>query len=243
MDHRPIIRRIDLHNKNMEFKEETIQSRKNRVLDFLKELFCTNGDEIATNTLVKFTRESFFAPYYRHWNSVSRKNDRFLQKFDHWLQHEIQFPDVVLRCLPSSCTMQTSSTGGRPLKDFEDSSAVVKRRKTEELRKDKSAAELSFATAMKLRQAGDEAAAKLLTEATTTTPTRAQRILRGWRSPESQLTSYSLEEALALLISSNITRSVYNDLRSGAKKHGHDLYPPYYKVLQTKKNFIQHKFP
>lgn len=217
----------------MEFHEESTESRKKRVLDFLKVHFQTNGDEIATKTLVNFTRESFFSPYFRNWKIAQRTKSRFLAKFGAWLQEEIKFPEVVLRCIPGP----SSTSGGRPSKDFENVSVVVKRRKTQELRKDCSIAELGFATTMKLREGGDLAGAQLLDEMITTTPSRSKRILTHWRSAENEQSSYSLVEAVALLISANLTKEQYNTLRSGANKHGHDLYPPYYKVLERKKLF------
>lgn len=149
MANRPITRMV-LHEKIMEFHEESTELRKNRVLDFLKEHFQTNGDEIATKTLVNFTRESFFSPYYRNWKSAHRMNNRFLAKFGAWLQEEIKFSEVVLRCIPGP----SSTSEARPSKDFKDASVVIKRRKTEQLRKEKSTAELAFATSMKLRESG-----------------------------------------------------------------------------------------
>lgn len=125
---------------------------------------------------------------------------------------------------------------GRPSKPFEESSAVIKRRKTQEIRQQKTAAELSFATSMKLREEGNVSASQLLEEATTTTPTRAKRILTSWRkSSNVPMSSYSLEEALSLIISKNMTVELYKDLRRGAKEHGFDLYPPYHKILELKK--------
>lgn len=81
---------------------------------------------------------------------------------------------------------------------------------------------LSFATSMKLRESGATDAAKLLFEATNTTPTRARRILKSWHSPDQ--TNYSEEKALACII--NLSRNQYESLRQGARQHKHDLYPP-----------------
>lgn len=88
---------------------------------------------------------------------------------------------------------------------------------------------------MKLRESGDSAAARLLTEVTTTTPTRAQRILHKWISPSP--IPYTPEEALAIVISQNLTREQYTFLRNSSREKHHDLYPPYYKVLEAKKVF------
>lgn len=79
----------------------------------------------------------------------------------------------------SSLTAFTSSTRERLSKDLEKSSTVIKRRKTEKLHKKKSVWE-------KLWKEGDKAAT--------------------WRSLETDQTSYSLEEAVSLIIGSNLTQ-------------------------------------
>ncbi|EFA12562.1 hypothetical protein TcasGA2_TC004191 [Tribolium castaneum] len=136
MDNKPITR-LQLHNIMMEFSHNSLDIRKKQVLDFLKERFCTNGDEEAIEALVSFTRNSFFAPYFRNWQNVDRNNNRFLKKYDFWLREEIKFPDLALRAVPStSCGASTSKARGSPSKDFEESSTVIKRRKTEILRKE-----------------------------------------------------------------------------------------------------------
>lgn len=103
------ITRLSLHEIMMEFPSETVEKRKNRVLNFLKEYFRTNDDE-DTRTLTEFTRNSFFAPYLANWRSVNRKNDKFLLKYHQWLQKEIIFPKVLVRCLKdNSSTLDAPS--------------------------------------------------------------------------------------------------------------------------------------
>lgn len=110
-----------------------------------------------------------------------------------------------------------SRCGGRSDNDFEDSSIINKRRTTEELQRNISTAELAFATGMNMRQNGDEAVAKLVTKATTR-PTRAQRILISWKMTKNKQPSYFLEQAVPLLISSNIIHHLHNFLQ--VKHHG-----------------------
>ncbi|KAF5294653.1 hypothetical protein FQA39_LY02785 [Lamprigera yunnana] len=89
MEKRSIITRIDLHNVIMELPHVSNECRRTQVLQFLMEHFGTNGDENATKNLVQFTRESFFAHYYRNGKSVDRKNGRLMAKFDFCLRKEI----------------------------------------------------------------------------------------------------------------------------------------------------------
>lgn len=86
--------------------------------------------------------------------------------------------------------------------------------------------ELSFVTTMKLRQTGQVHAAKLLTEATTITPSRATRILKKWKSPDQSRSSLSAEEGVELIVPLHLTRKQYQVLRQRAKEHGHDLSSP-----------------
>lgn len=93
---------------------------------------------------------------------------------------------------------------------------------------------------MKLREEGDKATAELLTESTTTTPTRGKKILRKWKSPEVEVSALSPEEALSLILHKHLSKDTYVTLRKVANMHGHDLYPPYYKVLEAKNSAYPH---
>ena len=100
----------------MEFSSESVEKRKNRVLDFLNKHFQTNGDEYATKTLAQFTRNSFFSPYFANWQNANRSNKVFLPKYQKWLEKEIVFPEVVIRCLQgSSSTSSVASTSGKTI--------------------------------------------------------------------------------------------------------------------------------
>ena len=109
--------------------------------------------------------------------------------------------------------MISVDTRGRPETDFHLSSERTKRRKTESIRASYSAAKLSYATVMRLRDEGDEATSKLLKAIATTTPTRARRVLSKWRKTENVQTQLSGEEAVSLIISSEFTKRQYKILR------------------------------
>ncbi|KAJ4437877.1 hypothetical protein ANN_13816, partial [Periplaneta americana] len=82
---------------------------------------------------------------------------------------------------------------------------------------------------------GDEAAAKLLKEVTTTTPRRGKRIRDYWRKEKKESTRLTNEEALSLIIDSNLSSHQYKTIRKMAVTHNHDLYPSYQSVLEDKK--------
>lgn len=101
------VTRRSLHEKFIENNDLSIELRKNRVFDYLKEFFHTNGNETATKALIEFTRKFVFATYMRNWKSVNRNNKRFLPKFALWLDKEITFPDIVRRCVPNNALLST----------------------------------------------------------------------------------------------------------------------------------------
>lgn len=102
--------------------------------------------------------------------------------YEFWFSQEFSPPSIVLRCLPSTSAVRQKR--GRPSKNFDECIEAGKRQKTENLRKSVTTSELMFATAMKLRAEGDTASAKLLTESTSTSPTRSKRILAKWKTSE-----------------------------------------------------------
>lgn len=131
-----------------------------------------------------------------------------------------------------------SSYCGRPEVPFNDCSDRSKRRKTQDLLVKNSTETLSYATSMALRKSGNEDAAKLVKEITLTTPKRAQKIRESWKSKKTDTTPsvMSTDEALSLIITASLSKYQYNQLRSNALKHNHNLYPAYNQVLAAKKN-------
>ncbi|XP_046384825.1 uncharacterized protein LOC124155152 [Ischnura elegans] len=88
---------------------------------------------------------------------------------------------------------------------------------------------------MELRATGDNAAAKIVKEVTTTTPTRGKRMLSKWRAKDVPRRQLSEEEAVSLIVTAQLTKSQYLFIRETAKFHGHDIYPNYERVKKAKK--------
>lgn len=108
---------------------------------------------------------------------------------------------IILLYIP-----QGSSTGRRTI-SFAECSDRSKRRRTETLRSVHNVQELSVATSMSLRSAGNDHGAKLVKEITYNSPTRARTILKTWRKSHNTMQSaYTPEEALCFLISHNLTK-------------------------------------
>ncbi|KAG8232441.1 hypothetical protein J437_LFUL012365 [Ladona fulva] len=186
------VTRLDLHDKIMEKKDESVEFRKRHILEYLIAKFNLNEDEAAKNILKK----NFFHRHLLKWNQSFRRDNIFRKKYEKWLKSDILLPSTVYKNLPSTSNIGSPEEfpRGRPSKHFEGSSQRSKRRKTEELRATTSAAELSFAASMKHRDIGDEDVAKLIKEVTTTTPTRAKRVLSKWRKWDKEQSEMSPED-------------------------------------------------
>lgn len=104
----------------------------------------------ASPHVIKLILRRFTSDLNKRWQSANRTKERFLIKNEKWLEAGITFP------LYSTKPLKTS---GRPPVDFCDSSERSKRRKTESLRSEYSASELSYAAQMSLRISGDVDAA------------------------------------------------------------------------------------
>ena len=116
---------------------------------------------------------------------------------------------------------------GRPEIDFSVSSERSKRRKVQNIKMSSSAAELALATSLSLREEGDIAATELISEVTTTTPSRARRVLSKWRKRDNPQREMTPEEAVYLIITNELTKSQHNALTRSAQNYGLKLYPSY----------------
>ncbi|XP_076674657.1 LOW QUALITY PROTEIN: uncharacterized protein LOC143372392 [Andrena cerasifolii] len=110
-----------------------------------------------------------------------------------------------------------------------------KRRKIAELEGITSTAELTYATTISLRKDGKVAAAEIVKEITTTTPTRGQTVLKKWRERSPNRSSMPAEEAFGMIMFEGLSRATYRNLRKRALKHGHNLYPSEYALSKVRK--------
>lgn len=136
----------------------------------------------------------------------------------------------------SASGSHASNKGGRPTLDFSSSSGRSKRRKVNELRKSTSPRALAFATEMNLRASGSHAAANVLKNITTSSPTRASRYQSAFaQCSKPALKEISADVALNLIISGKMTKETYNMVREITNENRDDsVYPSYHKILFAK---------
>lgn len=92
-----------------------------------------------------------------------------------------------------------------------------------------------FATHMSLRSSGQNEAASVVKDLSTSSPSRASKYKAGLRlAGKAAVTKLSGDSALSMLVEAKLTRSQYEVVRMTAKTHNTPIYPCYPKVLEAK---------
>lgn len=177
---------------------------------------------------------TFLEKYHIRWSAASRNKDRFEKKNCDWLYTEVEFSSLANQAKPNPTT---PSSKGRPSTEFIDSSEQSKRRKTKELRLDRSTEELAYAAQMKFRAEGKLNEAEVIKNVAFSTPTRASKYKESLKK-ESEV-PFSADDALSLFVEAKLTKFQYNLIRSSAKSHKSILYPNYESITAAKKGAIQ----
>ena len=124
---------------------------------------------------------------------------------------------------------------GRPQTSFAESSDRTKRRKTEHLREDCSTEELSYATKISLRSSGAASAAEVVSDITSTSPTRAHKYITAMKKVSKVETTMTIDTVLALVLNGKLTKSQYINIPKTTKSCNSKAFPPYTTVLEAKK--------
>lgn len=156
--------------------------------------------------------------FKQRWMSASRKVDKFLHDNNDWLQGTFEIPRPLKR-------------PGRPQISFDESSERSKRRKTEDLRRTVSPAELSYATRIALYSSGKKDASKVLGDIMAS-PKRATKYRQAfYRNPKKAANRLSPLQALAMFVEADLTRKQYEIIRNTNKT----LYPCYSLIQKAKR--------
>lgn len=169
--------------------------------------------------------DNFMKTLKLYWKGSNRCYHSFVAKRKEWLSRRMT---VHQEHRPSS--------GGRPTTTFNLASRTTRKRKTNEIVDHHSLEELLYATERKLRKRGSKDAANMLKELAAS-PHRASKIKKSFRKslsdPPPQ--KFSPEEALSLIVSTQLTAFQYSLIRKSAVDRNIKLYPSYHAVLRAKK--------
>ena len=157
----------------------------------------------------------------RRWSAAKRNKKDFLQRYANWLAVEERLPHPV-------CSRKVS---GRPILPFSAKGRRAKLRATADIRGSYSSPELVFSAASAVYGQGRRQASRLLEEAGS--PRRGPLLVSRSRN-RAEHKPYTNEEALALMVDLNLSRSRYTDLQQSTKKRHCSLFPSYKRAVSAK---------
>ena len=139
-----------------------------------------------------------------------------------------------MSCTECATASQASAVklGGRPFVDFGEASERTKTRRSVEAAEDANMniEKLCIALREQLKLAGRPQDAQVLKD--------IQKSDKDGSSTGPPPTTYTDDEALALLLDCRLSRADYMTLRTGACEKGAKLYPSYHNVLSAKKKCV-----
>lgn len=169
--------------------EENCSENINEKLNYLKNFLLSGpfSQEQLQNYKPKVSK--LLHDFKRKWVESSYRKILFLENNKSWLEGSF--------AIPISCSKQ-----GRPEKSFEELCNRSKRRKTEKFRETAQTDELAYAVQMKLRESGNSAASKVLTEILKT-PQRAMKYKKAYSdSLKAKHDKVTILEALSMFVES-----------------------------------------
>jgi hypothetical protein len=146
-----------------------------------------------------------------NWQKCNRTQERFLSKYQEWLDSPLDFPSYVTE----KRTENTSTSSGRPLKRFEECSLKTKRRRVENLLKTVPPEELRFAA-------------------------EASNSKKVFDINENKSTNKCLttEEALALSFDLDLSDRKYKILRKTVNSLHPDCFPSLYAITNLRRSYL-----
>jgi len=164
----------------------------------------------------------------KKWLKSCRNVNRFLKLNSEWLDTKFK--------LPLQVTLSTS-TGGRPPKQFIECAERTKRLKIKTIIDNSCITSPQFihAAKKKIHMAGQRNVVKLLNE-TTASPNKVKQIKLAINTSEtSKPIPFTPDEALAFFVQNKLTKQQYINIRLSAKERNADIYPSYDIIIEAKK--------
>ena len=170
------------------------------------------------------------------WQQCNRALKRFLRINSTWLESNL-IPSELETLLPSTCTSRNAANAntrsGRPCKDWQNLSQRSRQRKARELLKENEPHELLFAAShgSYKKDPNLKYVLKFILESPSNSSTNIRKLISKPDKPQSDFTG---DEALSLMIDTDLTKQSYQTLRSTTKRKNVDIYPPYNHVREAK---------
>ena len=201
-------------------------------INFVANNYGVSESELNTDMKEMIIRsiQNFKSRYILRWNECKRNSTFFEQKYKLWIEGSLLSEDIESSIL----SIHRKNKPGRPPSDFSNLCPRSQRRRTETVRKELTSFELLHAAASSLGSQYKRSHAKIIQAVSNNSPNTVKR-LKTALTPEKVKPSRSTpEDSLALMMDNKMTVEQYNTMRNHALKFGHDLYPPYCNVHDSK---------
>lgn len=187
--------------------------------DFVKSKFDLNEDNFQ---FYQKQIDQFVINHDLRWKKKSKfRIQHFQVQYGEWLQQSFRLDKPNLT--------------KKQKKAFTDCSLRTKKRRIEEMRESNTKEEIEGAYMQNLRN-DSEIDAEIMKGLQDVDVASKELILEIIQGNFTEVIPYTPEEALALIIDLKLSKYQYDLLRSQAKKRHADMYPPYCKVFEVKKN-------
>jgi hypothetical protein len=230
--------------------------QKEIVLNFICEKVGQDKEDVPTAILsdLKQTVSTFLSHFTKRYKSpkVSRKIDRILS--DKWSASVLKFPETFvsflsegpskIRCTTSSEKLSHQSNSeekkkiGRKRKSFQDKKVRSQFQESSALRGQHSPRLIHFASQQNLRIEGKKDAAfvvKRVSSETGRTAKFAKAAILARDDPTSKpFLKKTPEEALFFLLTNNLTKEQYTNIKQACRESGADIWPSYSYVQGAK---------
>ena len=193
--------------------------------------------------------KDFLYELKRRWGWSNRTVNVFLQKNKSWLDKDITFsveisnvltnksreniPSTSAECLQDQEETSEESRVGRPIKEWHDLSERSRKRKAQEMLSHTEPTELLYAASQGVYQKNKDL--KYVLKFAMMTPSRPAKIRKLISKPVDKPEAFTADDALSLFIDTDMTKQSYQKVRSAAKGKKADIYPPYNKIREAKK--------
>lgn len=192
-------------------------------IDKLINIIFSYGLKLKTDDIEKL--ENFYKIYEKRIKDSDFSVSKFKKKNEDWLNKEIV---IVI----------DDKKGGRPKKDYDEVQNRTKRVKQDECIKTHSANEIKDSFKVVLTRTQPKEAGKIVDVLPTASPKRLTRMIQSITTPKST-TSFTSEDALALVLNLGLTRNKYNILRKALIEKGYDIFPSSKTIRETKENILK----
>ena len=173
------------------------------------------------------TISKFIYKVQEKWKTNNRTYRRIVSKNHDWL-HSHLFSDELHTQLTSRV-----SGPGRPSTDWSFLSDRSKRRKVSELSSQNDTHKLMFAASQSAY--GNNPDLRYVIKFLAASPSRTSKMRSMISNSNKSQETFTPDEALSLLIETDMTKHAYQTLRSSTKRKHIDLYPPYNDVREAKR--------